>query len=155
MESADPLMTNLSAPWVVPHPWHFAVAILLFGLLVRLLMALLRGTKQAHEIDGGLRTFWKMVWFSIRGYQPKESNRSSDYWYTYILGCMELSAYPVLIGMNGWLVIGAWIGLKTLAQWSVWKEDRSIFNLFLIGNLLVLGIAYLFLTPMIVVQVKR
>jgi hypothetical protein len=37
-----------------------------------------------------------------------------------------------------WSFIGAWLGFKALPQWSRWRQKRTPFNRFLIGNALVL-----------------
>ncbi len=90
--------------------------------------------------------YFTMVWRSIFGLRTP-----SDYGYTFILGTLELSAYPILIAINAWTVIGAWIGLKALAQWKVWGSDRATFNLFLIGNAINVLIAFFVLTQFVTV----
>jgi len=44
--------------------------------------------------------------------------------------------------LEAWPVIGAWLGFKTVAKWRKWTEGRAEYNLFLIGNALVLFAAY-------------
>ena len=63
----------------------------------------------------------------------------------------NLSRTICSMSIQAWVVIGAWIGVKTVAQWTVWKDDRAVFNLFLIGNLLVIGASVLFLSPYVTV----
>ena len=59
-----------------------------------------------------------------------------------ILGTLELLAYPVLMSVQAWPVIGAWLGFKTLAQWDAWKQGRAQYNQFLIGNALVVMLSF-------------
>lgn len=69
------------------------------------------------------------------------SARVKDYAQNFIVGLFELGVYPVLISHMDFRPIGAWIGLKTVAQWGEWKTDRGTFNRFLIGNALVISAA--------------
>jgi hypothetical protein len=71
----------------------------------------------------------------------QESPQSPDYWLNTVLGLLELVAFPILMAAGAWVPVGAWITLKTVAQWDVWKKNRTTFNRFLIGNALVLGIS--------------
>jgi len=66
--------------------------------------------------------------------EEKLSDVRSDHLSAFVLGLLELAAYPVLIMAGHWEVIGGWITLKTAAQWSVWQKDRGVFNLFLVGT---------------------
>jgi len=52
-----------------------------------------------------------------------------------------LAIYPPLIAHMDLAPIGAWITLKTVAQWGEWKTDRGTFNRFLLGNALVITAA--------------
>lgn len=145
-------MEGLSQNWFISEPGRYFATVILWQLAIRIGHSFIRAFKQAHEADGALLTFVVMAWRNFRGFHRKWSNQSSDYWYTFILGSLELAAYPVLMSLNVWAVIGAWIGLKTIAQWSVWSNDRAVFNLFLIGNVAVLAVAFFVLKPFVVVQ---
>jgi uncharacterized membrane protein HdeD (DUF308 family) len=82
------------------------------------------------------------------GVNPDDLHRS-DFWLTTILGSLELLSYPVLLKIELWTVIGAWIGFKTVAQWRVWTESRSQFNRYLTGNALVIMASVLVLLPFV------
>ncbi|HUC61251.1 MAG TPA: hypothetical protein VMF53_04780 [Alphaproteobacteria bacterium] len=69
-----------------------------------------------------------------------------------ILGTIELATFPVLMAVGAWEAIGAYIGLKTIAQWHHWKEDRAPFNRYLVGNALVLILSLLCLEPHVVLS---
>lgn len=66
-----------------------------------------------------------------------------DYWHPFVLGCIESPCYPILMATGAWMVIGAWLGFKTLAQWKYWTDFRPAFNRFLICNALVLILSLL------------
>ena len=44
--------------------------------------------------------------------------------------------------------------LKTVAQWKRWEDHRSVFNRFLIGNALVVALAFLCLAPKVSLDIK-
>jgi hypothetical protein len=67
----------------------------------------------------------------------------SDYSLPFWLGLLELYTYPILIATDALSIIGAWIAFKAVAQWGGWREQRVTFNRFLLGNALVVVIAYL------------
>jgi uncharacterized membrane protein len=71
--------------------------------------------------------------------------QARDLWLNSAIGIAELTAYPVLMVTDHLGVIGAWLTLKTVAQWKVWAESRIVFNRFLIGNILVVFVAFLWL----------
>ena len=73
----------------------------------------------------------------LRSREGRESAEPGDFLYPWILGVLELAAYPVLIRRDMYGGIAAWLVLKTVAQWKGW-EDRRTYNRFLIGNGLVL-----------------
>jgi hypothetical protein len=141
-------MEGLSKAWSISHPVFYLLAVLGLSLLARAIHALLRAIRLSNILKPRLR-YWRAVWLSIKGVPPRGSPLPADYWYTFVLGSFEMSAYPILIATHSWTVIGAWIGLKTVAQWSTWTSDRSTFNLFLIGNLLVFSLAYFALVRMV------
>jgi hypothetical protein len=74
---------------------------------------------------------------------------NDDYWLTVLLGTIELFTYPVLMKLDKWPYIGAWIGIKTASTWGPWRKSRTAYTRFLIGNLMVI-IASLFLAKFIV-----
>lgn len=59
------------------------------------------------------------------------------------IGSVELFAAPILIATEAWSVVGAWIAFKAFAQWGTWKERRSPYNHFLLGNALMVVFSYI------------
>lgn len=122
--------------WSFPHLGQFLLAVLIASLGARILHAALHAIKLAVDAGWTWRCYGLMFRRGLIGLHPAENGGapSTDYGYNFILGTIELCCYPIAIATGAWTAVGAWIGLKALAQWSVWKEDRSVFNLFLIGN---------------------
>lgn len=140
-------MEDLAAKWAIDDPWQYLAWVIVGSISIRAFHSVLRALKIAHDMNRW-RAFLAAVWWSFRGFQPKDSPVASEYGYAFILGSLELAAYPILMAANAWTAIGAWIGLKTISQWKAWTDDRSTFNLFLIGNVVVLMVA-LALEPMV------
>ena len=141
-------MGNFSNHVSVADPWCYLMIALGLSVLVRFSHCLLRSIKINLSPDSE-GAYWGHVWQSFRGFPDTNSKNHADYWYTFILGFFELSIYPTLIAASAWTAIGAWFGLKTIAQWKVWSDDRAVFNLFLIGNLINLILAFVVLSPMV------
>jgi len=57
------------------------------------------------------------------------------------IGCVERALYVTALLMGLPQFIGLWLIIKTAAQWHKWKDNRWVFNLFLIGNGLSIGFA--------------
>jgi hypothetical protein len=136
-----------SVEWGVQNPAALIFAALVLSLGIRFVHSLLRAVRLTHESPG---RYWRHVRDGFLGFHPDPKN--ADYWYTYLIGAFELVGYAIFIATNTLTPIGAWIGLKTVAQWNLWQEDRARFNLFLIGNLLVIAAAWLVLAPMVSVS---
>jgi hypothetical protein len=121
------------------HPlFGYMAEAFLLSVLIRFIVFVLRAIDAPTEKLP--RPFWKPVLTSYV---------SLDHIHPFILGWIELTVYPVLMASGAWTVIGAWIGFKTVAQWERWKMERNIFNVFLIGNALVVILSYLLLTSQV------
>lgn len=84
---------------------------------------------------------WKSsFWVAFRGFGDEPT--MNDYWQAYILGFLEASIFPILIVSNHPEYVGAWLGLKTIPQWSKWTEHREVYNRFLIANALIIVGSY-------------
>jgi len=130
----------------ISHPAGVALAALFGSALIRTVLSFLR-LLAANERS------WKNFGYLFMGFQsvPRKGLaglREMQYWqpdygHPWLIGVFELFAFPYLLAGNMLNFIGAWIGLKTIAQWKRWQDDRVIFNLFLIGQALVLGLSYI------------
>ena len=149
MERSDAIRLD----WSIPHPWQFLGAILLAALAARILHSALRAIKLNFDA-GGSRGDYGLVFLRCLGgfHRTREGTaRATDYGYNFILGMIELGCYPILITIGAWTPIGAWVGLKALAQYGVWANERSVFNLFLIGSAVNVLISLLLLTRFVAV----
>lgn len=136
---------------MLTNPWAYVWLVLLLSLAVRVEHSALRAVKDWFNADRR-EPFNYYFWQGFRGFPYKNSELRCDYWFTFILGCLEIGIYPILLATSSWTAIGGWIALKTVAQWDVWKKDRATFNLFLIGTLVNLVLAFLVLRPMVVIR---
>ncbi len=115
--------------WVIPRPISYALLAFGGACLARLTLSVLRAwaaTSNSRRvfIDG------------LRGRSTVQD--VGDGGAPFVLGFLELLAYPVLIRLGAWAFIGAWLSLKTLAQWKGWSTERGHYNRFLVGNAIVL-----------------
>jgi hypothetical protein len=96
-----------------------------------------RTIKSAAHRNHGFCWNWLRDFF---GAHPEASQR--DWLQPAIMGLLELVAYPVLLSVGRWDAIGAWLALKTAAKWGEWTSQRESYNRFLIGNALVVILAF-------------
>lgn len=123
----------------------YLLSVLGFSLIIRLIATTLKSIEASHQEDEKFLKIWKA---NFKGYLSRKIDKKnkflySDYWFNFILGSIELFIYPFLIAVNAYQLIGAWIALKTIAQWKAWSGKRQIFNRFLIGTALSLIFAFL------------
>src|SRR5437773_2627592 len=132
--------------------WQYIGYALLLSALVRTLLIFFRCFRLVHENEEGLREFWRYFWRLFLGLshggvaktlKPEEKERvRGDYLTAYALGALELAAFPFLFAAELYAYVGAWIGLKVIAQYKHWTKDRGSFTGFLVGNALVLILAF-------------
>ena len=135
--------------------WSYAGWAFLFSASIRLLLTFFRCYRLAVENGGGIRAFGHYYWriFIGLGYkavrpsidEAEKERVRGDYLTAYVLSGIELMTYPVLFAAGLDLYVGAWVGLKVVAQYKHWSEDRGSFTGFLVGNALVLIVAFVFL----------
>jgi hypothetical protein len=88
-------------------------------------------------------TYWQAFGVCLYGFY--RDKRHHDLLIPFFITFVELIVYPVLLQLGYFLVVGAWLALKTSGQWSGWRISRTSFNRFLFSNLFHLGYAFLFL----------
>ncbi len=133
--------------WSIGHPACYVGSALALSTLVRVILSVVRALKPARAeysgrylfSRGGLRFIGVFICSSAKEFWP---HRTFDL-DPFIVGTLELAGYPVLMKLQAWPVIGAWLGFKTVAQWDAWRTGRSEYNQFLIGNALVLCLSLL------------
>jgi len=134
---------------------YYFVWLVASAVVIRLIMGALRTaillwppTEDLYETpkEKFSGSFLKLLWQDVSSRSP--SARVRDYFQNFFVGLFELAVYPVLISHMEFAPLGAWVGLKTVAQWGEWKTDRGTFNRFLLGNALVI-IAAIWLATMV------
>lgn len=77
------------------------------------------------------------------GYQVKRDKIAEDYLLGFILGMLELVAYPFLLRANLASYIGAWLAFKTVHRWSYAPGlQRGFYTRYLIANASIIMIAF-------------
>jgi hypothetical protein len=106
----------------------------------------------------GWKTFGLYLWGFRFGDLPKgEKGKddeegfggSNDFLQPVILGLLELLVYPILMGNNLPVYIGAWLGFKVVPRLGSWEKSRNTYQRFLIGNALVILASYLLMRAFI------
>ena len=125
---------------------------MLLSASIRVLLTFFRGFQLVHENDEGIREFiryFARIFLGLshsgvdKKLKPEEKERArGDYLTAYVLGVIELAAFPFLFAAELYVYVGAWIGLKVVAQYKHWTEDRGSFTGFLVGNALVLILSF-------------
>jgi hypothetical protein len=142
-------MEKLTGGWQIRGVFQYLLLVILCQFAIRLLSSVLR----AIELQSESESFLTLAKYNFLGIHPKDNEKiRSDFWFSSILGLLELGTFPILMAVGAWNVIGAWIGLKTVAQWNHWKDNRASFNRYLIGNALVVIVSLLILVPYIIVK---
>jgi hypothetical protein len=130
---------NLLQGWQVSCWSSYFLFAVLASLFVRTVLSVIIGFEPGRSSYYCER--WKDAFFGREG--------GGNHWSSTALGVLEALSYPVLMVTDNWSFIGAWLGFKTVAQWSVWQNKREAFNRFLIGNLLLLIISLLLLSKFV------
>ena len=132
------MLTNIAIPLFC----KYLIFALCLTVVVRLVLVLLRSYRAAMAPGDKQLMFWSICVRMIVGLDPDKSaskeKDTGDYLAPFFVGFLELLSYPVLIAANLPEYVGAWIGLKTIALYFRWKNDRTLFNTFLVGNALII-----------------
>jgi hypothetical protein len=91
------------------------------------------------------REFWRAYLYCWWGLSARE-RRHYDLWLPFFVGFAELAAYPILLAYGQFQPIGWWIAIRTAGSWTAWKSERTVFYRFLLGMILNIAIAYVFLS---------
>lgn len=128
----------------------YVCGVLVVSFLLRVILCSLRSVQDYYEKpssknDSGkiicktIKQIWKIFCPRFKGV----SKSHPDFWFPTILGTGELFVYPVLMLLDAWNFVGAWLIFKTIPNWGLWKDDRSTYNRFLIGNALTLILSFI------------
>jgi len=136
--------------------FSYLVIVLILSLIIRAIMSVLKGLAimQGEADDEGFKFSkeWNLeqaIRRVFRGFNT--SAKVDDYWLTFFLGSVELFSYPILINIQKWEFLGAWIGIKVASTWGTWQKSRTAYTRFLCGNLLVI-IASFFINHLVIMH---
>jgi hypothetical protein len=112
---------------------EFWIWFVIFLLGFRIVLSGLRALESFYERGTRLEGTWlRRTVIIVAGFSRADT--APDYWYNTALGAMELVAFPALMVLGEWSIIGGWIAFKALAQWRRWNDNRFVFNRFLLAN---------------------
>ena len=136
--------------WII-----YAFVVGLITLLLRLLFSAMRALEEKVRIITprweSVELFTKETALKAKSFKERvkiifkgcsEQDPTPDLWYNTFIGTFELSLFPFILKAEQYTFIGAWLGYKVVANWSVWNKNRLKFNSFLIGNLIVVSVSY-------------
>jgi hypothetical protein len=132
------------------HIAWYILSIVGSAAVIRAIISLLKAKNVLNENKLMYRYKCYIEVFYLFFFSVKRGNDISDCWLPTIIGLFELTTFPILISLNGWTFIGAWIGLKTVSLFGRWQEYRTAFNFFLVGN--ILSIVFSFLIFVFILQ---
>jgi len=150
----EPTVLQLQAIAWSTSPWCYVAYAALLSAMVRVVLTLFRCYRFWDEHRSTLSTllglFGRLMvgkgLKELKGLDDKEKERNrGDYLAPFIIGFLELLAFPILFAAGLHVYVGAWISLKLVAQYKSWADDRNTFNAFLLGNALILVFAFIFL----------
>jgi hypothetical protein len=151
-------MEKLLRDWSLSNGAEYFLVGLGLQVGIRIFMSAISALAETHRSQRRVSAPRFLIYFSrcFWGWHPKDKEgHKSDYCLPFVLGLLELYSYPVLMATGAWTVIGAWIGLKSVAQWSRWSTDRITFDRYLIGNALVVLLSLLVMVPYVKVAVTH
>jgi hypothetical protein len=125
----------MKPPLHIPEAYvWYLVSAAVFSVVIRVILSALRASEVPKD---RLRAFPPI----FHGFRS-EGLVTPDYWQPFLLGVLELTAYPVLLASGKPEYIGAWLAFKTLPRLGAWEKQRNNYQRFLIGNALVLIFSY-------------
>lgn len=124
----------------------YIIVCLILSLIVRLILTIFKAIAviKGDYKDFNTKSFKEAYLKCFFGFQTNDE-RVNDYFFNMIIGFAELVTYPLLIFLNYPLVIGGWIALKTAGQWGFWEKNRTTFNRYLVGNIIVIAMSFIWL----------
>lgn len=111
----------------------YLATVFIAAFLIRLAISFLRAFERQPT-----NKFWLHFWAdfcSSRKAQP-------DYFHPAIVGALELFAYPVLLHVGRYEIVGVWVAFKTYSHRVEWADNRATYNRFMIGNAVVIMTAF-------------
>lgn len=132
--------------------WLWISLIVLSTIIIRIILCLFKtlAVKQGEadykdEISNQSISFknWKR-WKIFRKLLRSNAGdlHIDDYFLSTFVGSAELVCFPILMDNHKWYYIGFWMLIKTAGSWGMWGKSRTVYNRFLLGNILSLFFSY-------------
>ena len=133
----------------IQHFFLYSLWVVCITLVLRILISWMRALEYPHypekDAPEKMKHFNSLPWrrrFRIVFVGGSKRDPFPDFWYNTILGAIELAVFPIFMKAHQYGMIGAWIGFKSIAQWSAWNKNRYVFNRFLIAHALIVIISW-------------
>lgn len=120
----------------IPNPWTYFILALVIALVVRIYITAIEAWSRGA---GWFRPVLLGYGKSVTADGPVIA---ADKLTGLVIGFLEVAMYPILIKANLPEYIGAWLPFKTVNRWSYKRQDRGLFNRYLVANALVLVASY-------------
>ena len=144
MPPCNPLLYG----WKLNVSWcEYVLLCLLLALVIRVAHSFVRALAiirsdypgaKPQNTPTDLRTGF---WWCLNGF--KKHKEHSDLWIPTALGFLELAIYPILLSLQYYAVIGAWVSIKTAGSWMGYSKSRTSFNRFLLFTVITVLLACL------------
>lgn len=124
---------------------EYVLLCLLLALVIRVAhslvraLAIVKGDYPGSKVQNIPKDWRTGFWWCLNGFNDHKEHR--DLWIPTVLGFLELSIYPILLSLQYYAVIGAWVGIKTAGSWMGYSKSRTSFNRFLLFTVLSLLLA--------------
>ena len=120
----------------LPENWlWYVISAILVSAGIRVVLTFLRWIERFSK--GRPQLSFRVI---LIGFGAGEGR--DDYLHPFVVGCLELLVYPVLLASGRPEYIGAWLGLKVIPKLGAWSTQRETYQRFLIGNALVIISSY-------------
>lgn len=137
---------RIMGAWEIHHYICYVAVAVLLAIAMRLLMAYFRALAVIRRdypeagpenmIYGRRLAFKEIVWSCTL------MKEHADLWLPFLIGLAEFLAYPILIRLDAFVLIGGWLAIKSAGNWGGWRISRTSYNRFLVANILNLFISY-------------
>jgi hypothetical protein len=144
MPHCNPLLYG----WKLNISWLGYLSLCLLGALVIRVahsfvraLAIIRGDYPDATTENKPKNFITGFWWCLGGFTTYKEH--SDLWIPTVLGFLEIAIYPILLSLQYYVVIGAWVGIKTAGSWMGYSKSRTSFNRFLLFTVISILLACL------------
>ncbi len=142
MPPCNPLLYGwkLNVSW-----WEYVLLCLLLALVIRVTHSFVRALAIVREDypdaapENKPKDLITGFWWCLGGFNTYKEH--SDLWLPTALGFLELAIYPILLSLQYYAVIGAWVGIKTAGSWMGYSKSRTSFNRFLLFTVITVLLA--------------